>query len=227
MNKKRLLTVMGGSKKIPWYLAGGIPISSCIAAYQAVGRNTYAETLINLVNSSIHILTDTGRTPDWNTTDGWIGASGDALTTDIKPYKNYTLAIRYKDVVDTDANESFSKIGVFNKYYFGLDHSGTDATALRFANGLDASKYRDIAPNSLEYGTAILAGRSCYVDGVYKNIIADSTWNSDGLQPSIRILNRDDYTAPLGGKILAWAIYNETLDAPTIAQLHTAMMALP
>jgi hypothetical protein len=55
-----------------WYLAGGVPKSSCVAAYQPIGASSYANSLINLVNPGTYDATKyTTLDVYWRQESGW------------------------------------------------------------------------------------------------------------------------------------------------------------
>jgi hypothetical protein len=60
-------------KSADWWLAGGIPATNCVAAYQAKGAESYAASLVNLANSGTYNLNDKGtHAPNWDGVNGWV-----------------------------------------------------------------------------------------------------------------------------------------------------------
>lgn len=55
----------------PWYLAGGLPTSYCVAAYLAKGVDSYTSSLKNLVNPNYYYLSLGSAYPTWNALTGW------------------------------------------------------------------------------------------------------------------------------------------------------------
>lgn len=217
-----LVGATGGGENL-WYLAGGIPVENVIAAYQPLGATSYTESKLNLVNPATHALVDTGRVVSWDTANGWIGASGTALTTNITPTIAYTSVVRYKDLSTTAEGAMFQTYN-FGNWYYGIVNVASAVNPVRFTNGQTNSFFTD-KPGVIAGGTAALAGRMCYVDGVNVATLNDSAWS--GSPTAVILMNRTGYDRFFVGKILAWAIYNITLDAQVISALHTAMAALP
>ena len=219
MDKKKVALMMGGSKKIPWYLSGGIPSAVCEAAYQPIGATSYVSSKVNLVNSSTHALVDTNHIPAWTAEGGW---SNDAvanlyLLSDIVPIKNSAYIIRFSDYVagSTGLCEGANQ-------YYGVGYAF--GTTWRFGNG--ASK--DIAMINA-YGTLAVSGLRCFIDGVYKGSISDADLTTtQKLKFLISSLNTDaTLKHALNGKVQAVAYYTTVLSDDVILGLHTAMMALP
>lgn len=67
----------------PWWLAGGIPQSACVAAYQAKGASSLAASQINLANPGLYTLTMNGS-PTWNI-GGWTSVTNSGFATGITP----------------------------------------------------------------------------------------------------------------------------------------------
>jgi hypothetical protein len=57
----------------PWWLAGGIPQSACVAAYQPKGASSYEASKVNLANPIVYTLENGTEYPTWDTTTGWKG----------------------------------------------------------------------------------------------------------------------------------------------------------
>lgn len=62
--------VHGGQAVTPWYLAGGVAKATCLAAYQAIGAASLAESYVNLANPGTYNLSG-GVAPTWAAETGW------------------------------------------------------------------------------------------------------------------------------------------------------------
>lgn len=55
----------------PWWLAGGIPASACVAAYQPKGASGLTESYTNLANPGLYNCTAPTAAPTWDVVNGW------------------------------------------------------------------------------------------------------------------------------------------------------------
>jgi len=205
-----------------WWLAGGIPASNCIAAYQSKGAASYAASKVNLNNSGTHDLSDGAAYPAWDTSTGWTftKASSQYLISDINPTEGGSTILRVANV----GNSSGIMYGGF--YYSGGGKNMEYIEILsygvtRFGKGNASSDDSGV----LASGCYALVGYKCYKNENLEQTISGS-WDGGTVYP-LHIGRRNGNTAIVyfGGDILAFATYN--IDISTyISSLATAMNAL-
>ena len=91
----------GSAEVVPWYLSGGVSRANCLAAYQAIGAASLAESYVNLVNPGTYDLSG-GTAPTWAAESGWTFNGADQYkTTGIDPAANATqtwsMIVRYSN----------------------------------------------------------------------------------------------------------------------------------
>jgi len=193
-----------------WWLAGGIPASNCIAAYQSKGAASYTASKVNLANPGKYDAAE-GTAPDWDATNGWtFDGSTQYLTTGITPVNNQTWSFisRYSDTT----NQGGFTIGSFNERYVGIQPVRSDNTVGYWSGGPAC-----VAP-SLTAGILCVAGSKGYRNGSFDGNIEFQS----GLFAALNI-GRASLTYQYAGKIQAIAIYNATLTTSQISALTTAM----
>ena len=206
-----------------WWLAGGIPTSNCIAAYQSKGAASYAASKVNLANSGTHDLSDGTAYPSWNASTGWTftKASSQYLISDINPAAGNSTIVRVANASTSSGiiygGFTYSSGVGMNAEYVEILSYGTT----RFGKG------RNSADNSgiLASGCYAIVGYKCYKNADLK-VTIDGVWDGGTIYP-LHIGRRNGNTAIVyfGGDILAFATYN--IDISTyISSLATAMNAL-
>ena len=210
MSKKRLLTVMGGSKKPAWYLAGGLTESDIIAAYQPVSAVDKETGMLNLVNPATHVLTESGTVP-WTTELGWQAGSPNYFITDIKP--SLTLSI----VIKTSGSPAGYQVGcVYSSKGIIL------STELYRKGGT-------LSTAGMASGDHGIAGQKAYKNGVsVGDIPAGDIGTSGNYNMFILCVNLDG-TANLfqtTGYIQAIAFYNKDISA-AMPSIHQRLAMLP
>lgn len=203
---------MGG----PWYLAGGIAVASCVAAYKAKGAASQVASYVNLTGNATYNLT-TGGSPDWDAVNGWKIDSVDGtkyLDSHYVPTAGNSLIIRFSNAT-TDDNKSIIGEDTSDAYFaIWISHS----SQVLYCNG--GLVHAGVAATS---GVLAVAGQQGYRDGVADGdpIAAWSAINSKSILIG----------TAAGGYIAhaytqAVALYNTVLTAPQVAAVSTAMAAL-
>jgi hypothetical protein len=221
MNKKRLLTLMGGTKK-PWYLAAGV---TPIAAYQAIGASSYAESLVNLANPGTYNLTEEGAGAiTWAAATGWKGDGTNYFNTGISPAnQNYTYLIRFTGY-NTDNH---------TKYTFGFYNSVGGLSTARFLNYPydNFVRYNNAgtlqAAPSITNGVICIAGSKAYRNGVVETGTM-TNWTVATTYPIFILASNNEGTASgvyVGG-VQAFVIFNSVLTPTQVATLSTKMSNL-
>lgn len=74
----------------PWWLAGGVEPGICVAAYQAVGAESYEMSKINLAHPGLFTLAE-NTTVSWAKATGWDFNGSEYFATGIYPTVNYSI----------------------------------------------------------------------------------------------------------------------------------------
>ena len=219
MNKKRLLTVLGGSKR-PWYLAGDVDPSNIVAAYQPVLASNYAASKINVANPGTHDLSDGTAFPAHSSRNGWefTGSSSQYLVSDIVPSGDQTWSaiIRFTNglsnangyiplMVDHDTGKMFNIVG---------DWSNLG----RLYSSGSKSVYDNTLRKRTGAGILAIAGKQTYKDGATDMLLADGT------ATITNPINIGVYTTEfLTGNIQYLIIYNTTLTTAQVLAITNEM----
>lgn len=207
-----------------WNLDGAI--TSCVAAYQAIGAASYAASLGNLFNPGTYTLTEPQPTPTvtWNATDGWILAgSGGYLITGIVPdgqSNNWSMIYRF-----TNATASLGGIGILNSNgasgFYIVPNRTTGVRRYKNGNGnLEVSGVQTS-------GIMAVAGAYGYLNGTQETGTAGfSAWTPyESIYIGALIYASGTLLAPC--YVQAVAVYNGVLTPEEVASLTTLMGALP
>lgn len=195
-----------------WNLDGAI--TSCVAAYQAIGAASYAASLSNLFNPGTNDLTAVGTAPNWDATNGWWG--NDQLNTGLTAQTTWSMFVKLEIVlsgVDYIAGVIVSA-GRFG--FIRINSTG----AVAFCNVSDGQRI------TTTFGAHVigLASKYGYKDGTLVSTDNGGTVNQantlyiNGASPTYKNANQ---------KIHAVAIFNATLTAEEITALTAAMADLP
>lgn len=206
-----------GGAAAAWYLAGGVSAANCVAAYAPKGAASLAASYTNLANPGTYDCT-VGVAPTWAAATGWTFAASAYLTTGITPASDvsWTVLCRFSNLTNDGA--VFGSVGP-GTFYLRPNMGGNSRYAYR------ESTYYDIAPTKTS-GVQGWAGNTRYRDGTADGATVGSI---NGALPTIFIgarNNAGNAISQLSGKIQAFAIYNVTLDAATVAAISAAMAAL-
>lgn len=187
-----------------------------IAAYQPKGASSLLDSYTNLANPGTYDAYP-GVAPTWNATDGWIFNTSPYLNTGLTTPTTQTWSAfcRFSNVVGTLnplIGAPFSSSG----NWFALSGNWNTGKAL-FGVG-------EIFQDSVAYISGVMAfsGQACYRDGSLVGSIALSAISSNPIY-----IGRNGGAPRLcNGYIQAVAIYDTTLDAPTVATVSAAMALL-
>jgi len=197
-----------------WNLDGAI--TSCVAAYQPIGAASYAASKVNLANPGTFDTIDGAAYPTWDATNGWMFASESTqyLDTGLTPLLGWTFIIRFSNAP--------SAVQVlcgqyFHPYYYrilpnrnNLVYYGTSTKAPGMTSGVLAIAGDDGYRNgSLDYENALIGS------GAFLSFYLGAQHEEAGA------------SAPYGGYIQAFAMYNSALTAQNVADLTVAMNSLP
>ena len=224
----RYRRVMSSYKKAVaggWWLSGGISAANCLAAYQAYGASSQADSYKNLANPGTYDLTLGNGTLAWATDTGWVFDDDDErLDTGITiPSASsstvpYTVIIWLK--VESSGGLNFGKaFSNGNDNGFSLIPFATQITP-------DGPEYKNggvLKPGGA-LGTYIytIAGNTGYLDGVSEGSIA----TGDVTAGELFIGNRSDNKLGLDGEIYVVSVYNTVLNQTQVQAVGTAINAL-
>jgi hypothetical protein len=213
-DRRRLIAaVMGGKAAvIPWYLAGDVSASICIAAYQPKGAASLAASYTNLANPGTYDAVPV-TAPGWDTTTGWTGGSSAYLSTGITPDANWSTIIRY-----ASANSGGFAFGTGNSFLQLLPYSGSNTFLARYGGA-------DYSPGAFQAaGVAALTKNNIYFDGSPVTAVTTNTFTGVN---ELYILNRNGLAAYFTGSVQAFAIYNAPLTDEQVLAITEAMNDLP
>ncbi len=206
------------SAAIPWWLAGGISAASCVAAYQAIGAASLADSYVNLANPGTYDAAP-GVAPSWAAASGWSfnGSSTYLALGGLTVGDGWSMFCRFSDV-PSPGTASQSAIGGRNAYsYSSIQPSYTGGGAY-----IEHESYRAQTPAAS--GIWGFSNLQAYINGVAAGAPMSSRAEA---YDALNIGRYSSGTACwFGGKIQAIAIYNATLTADQVSALTTAMNAL-
>lgn len=197
----------------PWWLAGGIPVAACVAAYQPAAAPSLAGSYVNLVSPGLYNAAP-GTAPDWDAVNGWkfTGASSHYLVTGITPANTWTAIARMSNITtgDTWAFGSYTANG------FGIQPRNALNKTIYYNN-------TNITINvSRTSGVWAISYTACYYNGVYEGSTNGNASTAEFWIGDISGIYRRNLT----GYMQALAIYNTKLSDSQVASLTTAMNAL-
>lgn len=208
----------------PWWLAGGIPRSACVAAYQPVGASDYAASKVNIANPGTYNAEDGAAYPTWEVTTGWtFNGSSQYLNSGVIPILDQTWTAIIRQYATAVANNSvlFSRsgssldFGIYQNVYTGFYPHNSKSVSITISSTRNTNS------------VLAVAGRRGYKDGVLlTGEIA--AYTGTGTQPIYIGAGNLSGSAGIywGGRVLSVAFYNITLSSDQVVALTTAMNAL-
>lgn len=146
-----------------WNLDGAI--TSCVAAYQAIGAASYAASKVNLFSPGTNDLTEGSATPSWSSAVGWTFANNanQALSTGIVPDANTGAFVQFNGVTTND--EDLFGVVDGTKWFLRADRLGSFAVWI-WNNTVYNTEARINSGNMgmLGKGTSV----ESYLDGIKK-----------------------------------------------------------
>ena len=214
--------LMGWRSSNIWYLASGIPLANCVAAYSAKGAASLAGSYINLANPGTYNLTTTSA-PTFDASTGWtFNGTANFLATGIVPNsKNWTYIVAFTDasLITTDR----CLIGVFGTNLCVAMYPALGADNQHYAYTSDAGAVASIYCRTA-YGVMAKTNLKLFLDGYSDRAIADSAPGANTTQVLIGDLSAGAHQY-YSGKIQRVAIYNTTLTDTQILAVSRAMVA--
>lgn len=200
-----------------WWQAAGV---TPIAAYQAKGAASLADSYINLANPGTFDAVP-GVAPTWDAANGWkrIASSG-TLDSGVTPTSSaWTMIMRFSNYAYTNgAYRYIGRVVSGKNFAFSMEEA---ANQWGFYNNGGLLK-----SGQLSSGVLAIAGQTGYRDGVAQGTIPGAwTGSTTG---SIYLLSCYGLppNAPTQIYVQAFAIYNATLSAAQVAAVSAAMQAI-
>lgn len=199
----------------PWYRAGGAP--QPVAAYQAKGAGSLADSYVNLASPGVYNLVPSG-TPGWDTASGWSFNATQYLATGIVAAADYTIMARFTKAMGA-TGAPIGQVG-----------AGDSRHWLQFIAGGKYYGYGSFfssGQGDSTGGVMAMAGPSGYFNGVNLPGGSGGVWSGAGVAYHIGARNNNGVTQNYyTGNIQAVAIYNTVLTAQQVAAVTSAMQAL-
>jgi hypothetical protein len=212
-----------------WNLDGAI--TSCVAAYQAIGAASLAASKVNLANPGTYDLSGSDD-PVFDTSYGWRFVSvdgavvGDALgtSTAIPVTGTWSIFVRFTEAADAGRGVCYLLSAHYGGqgYQLAAEHNTWNRNIRYGANNYSTSGRLLTDPHVWGF-----AGKQAYLDGTANGAeMAESTQIAN----RIMVIGATNYDGAIvfksNVKIQAISIYNETLTVQNVADLTTAMNAL-
>lgn len=204
----------------PWWLAGGIPASACVAAYQAVGASDYVASKVNLANPGTYNAVDGAAYPTWDAVNGWkFDGTTHYLDTGIVPNSGWSVICRFSNCQETGWCYFFG-LSETNKMFF-LNSRANISTKLRYGYGVE----NEITTAAMVSGTMGMGGPIGYKNGQAVGALGSFT-GSPSLTCYIGAFNPPNFTYIPSIYIQALALYRISISGYAHAILHNSIMAL-
>lgn len=205
----------GATAVTPWYLAGDIAASDCIAAYAAKGAASLAASKINLPTPGTLDLAPSPDDPSWNATDGWYGFTATQfLKLVTAPTDNWSVVVRYGNSSDNVVAMLFTN----NTGKWAISASSSAYNGLVFFHSSQEAR------NRVTSGVVGMSGKLCYINGTY-----DVTIGAGAIDPGTNICigGFNGWSGgTFNGSIQAIAFYDVSITAAQMLAVSTAMAAL-
>jgi hypothetical protein len=205
----------------PWWLAGGIPRTTCLAAYQPKGASSLAGSYTNLATPGINNAAP-GVAPTWDVVNGWkFNGSSQYLKTGVIPSTNHSLIVLFSNCIIATAvlTGNYTDIPAQATFEIMTNYS---SKVWYFAGGYIGKS----ASPTMTNGTLAIAGLN-----FYRNGILDATQSAPGTIPAhelyIGARNNKDTTVTLFNSVYVQAAAFYSIDITSyIAALNAAINAL-
>ena len=203
------------------WLAGGIPRTACVAAYEPICAVSLADSYINRANPGVNNAAP-GTAPTWAAETGWtFNGTTQYLTTGIAPTndRSWSMIIRFSNASSGYAVLAGSQVG--SSGYFMLEPIRPDGKVLYGNGGIYYPS------GQMTEGVIAVAGARGYQNGIMDaSIIGTGT----GTLPSIFIGCSSWGGAPAAyqaANIQALYIYNVPITPTQVKAVTDAMNMLP
>lgn len=200
------------------WLAGGIPRTACVAAYEPICAVSLADSYINRANPGTNDAAP-GVAPTWSAETGWtFNGSSQYLATGVASNGNYSVLARFSNVNLVNYQTLFGAYnGGENRWYLlpsyqsnhGFGHGGISEGGARLSSGVMG-----------------ISGRQSYVGGLPDLVV--TAWSGTGIGAYIGALNNVGSPTLFGSmKVQALYIYSVPLTPTQVKAVTDAMNMLP
>lgn len=197
-----------------WWLAGGIDSANVVAAYQAKGAASYADSKVNLGGNPTYNARE-GAAPAWDALVGWTMNGNKWLETGILPTATMSAFVRF---TNADINYGGTLLG---------SYSGNNTTRFQIMASSQGKKAYEhagsyIGPLGSNYisGSMAITGQSGYYNGLFDATIP-GTWSGSATK-TIHIGHQNGFTSYCGAVIIVMSFYANPITAEQIMALHQA-----
>lgn len=194
-----------------WEVAG----KTCVAAYQAVGAASYADSLVDLSGSG-NDATE-GVAPSWDALTGWTFNGSAYLNTPVVASATnlVSVAMRYSDT-SSPSGAAIGRTGSDRNLRVYVNFSSQ--TFHSYSSGQDNSKFS----GALSAAVIVMTPNAVYQDGAERaTFVGSLPANSNTIS-----IARDGGASNFNGNIQAISVYSDTLTADEVATVTAAMQAL-
>ena len=213
-------SVQGKAAATPWWLAGGVAASNCVAAWQAKGAASLAASYTNLNYGGSNLLTSAVY-PTWGT-NGWVfDGSTSYLDTTVIPSTNMTVFVRF-----SGGNQTSGYINLFGSSFgdYALqiipNYLGNVIAAV-YGNGSQAV----FSGPGVTSGVIAMTHSTLYYNSSVRASFSSTTY---AVIPSM-LIGANDIGFPSfywSGNVQAVSIYNRTLTSNEVVAITTAITSL-
>jgi hypothetical protein len=205
-----------------WWKTDGVEDEDVVAAYQAKGAGSYANSKHNLAQEDTYDLVDTGHAPDWDDTNGWkFDGNSHYLVAEGIPITQNCTGI----IIFTNLTGSGDEI---QHFYFGRTTSPDS-----FRTFEDSSSVCAVIDNKntgfnaiITNGVIAISKDGLYMDGELKQTFSISP-SSFSINADFGIATSMPVSPPLTPfYVQAFVFYNKTLTPTQIAAITDNMEAL-
>jgi len=204
------------------WLAGGIPRTACVAAYEPICAVSLADSYINRANPGTNNAAP-GVAPAWAAETGWtFNGSTQYLTTGVVPTNDqaYSAIVRFSGI---SGGSGAYLLGLFNASGRVFSLRPNQSSQVVFSNGASVLSGVDMAN-----GVLAIAGASGYRDGAYEaSVTAWTGANALGIHIGAGSDAAGSPAAWRSGSIQAVYIYNVPITPTQVRAVTDAMNMLP
>lgn len=223
MTHRSAIAGQGGGAGASWW---DFPGQTCLAAYRAIGAESYAASLVNLDEPGTRDATE-GAAPGWSADYGWRQTGSKYLKAGgITAAQVKTLAVRFANRSVMEINQALA--GARNSVVSGA-YGGVFLWASlspETMHGYDLGSRVTVSSALAASGVMVVSGTVGYIDG---DVDATGLAGASSATQAVYLMcgnNSDDAAYFATGDVLAVAIYSTVMSPAQVADLTAAMGAL-
>jgi hypothetical protein len=208
----------------PWYLAGGVVKSTCVAAWTFKGAVSQQESYTNDVAPGTYTLASGATAPTWTAASGLYFGGTAYVTSTLIPVNNQTWSavVKFSNGASTGTHRFLLGMASATGQRFAIANVTTPAVS--YQNG-GTGGHVPKAP-ALETGILGFAAKAAYRNGVSEATIGTSVGNEAVAIDIGARNNNGTHDLFWKGYIEAVAIYNVTLTDAQMKAITEAMRLL-